>query len=191
MFVVQLPVAMVRTFATIIRRYVSCYAGILSGACKYHFICRSDRRWESLCRNSSKGLGLVGKNQEKQKSSSVKVKKNKPGGGKPQSPPPPKPVETREERDVLGKQVREKRKIREREDEAARKEKLRRRSAEAEAKECIERDRLERPEDGVSYRFNLEGTIRRIFVTQEMADQLSGGAAWHRGFRGCCRTPAC
>jgi len=122
-----------------------------------------------------KGLGLVGTTKEKKKETSVKVKKKPPGPG-PKSPPPANTVEAREERDVLGKQVREKRKIRELEDEAAREEKLRRRAAEAEAKECIDRDRLERPEDGVSYRFNLQGTIRRIFVTQEMADQLSAGS---------------
>jgi len=120
-----------------------------------------------------KSLGIVGKAKDEKKGPQQKTKR------RPQSPSPQKNAAAqavvREERDVLGKQVREKRKIREREDEAARAEKLRRRAAETEAREYLEAHRVERLEDGLSYRFNMQGMIRRIFVTQEVADQLSAG----------------
>ena len=122
-----------------------------------------------------KDLGVTGKGKGKEDRKATKIKSRPKSQQSPATKSLKQGQEAREERDLLGKQVREKRKIREREEQAQRAEKLQRRAAEEAARELVETHRLTRPDNGVSYRFNLQGTIRRIFVTQEMADQLSNG----------------
>jgi uncharacterized protein YaiL (DUF2058 family) len=127
---------------------------------------------QSLC-VTGKGGKAEKKTENQKKSKSFPQKQHPPQESKVIVKKQPAPV--LEERDLLGKQIREKREVRERENELERQEKLQRRAKEQEVKQLIEEQRLKRPEDGIAYRFNVSGTIRRIFVTQEMADQLSDG----------------
>ncbi len=54
-------------------------------------------------------------------------------------------------------------------------EKLQKRADEARIRQLIEQNKVEKDKTGVAYRFNCKGKIQRVFVAQEVADQLSRG----------------
>ncbi len=76
---------------------------------------------------------------------------------------------------LLAQQAEEKKKARVRKLNMQREAKLQKRAEDAQVKQLIEQHRLEKDDNGISYRFNVTGKIQRIFVTREIADQLSDG----------------
>lgn len=113
-------------------------------------------------------LGLVDKKKiSETKKQQHKNKKQKIKGGKRQ------PVV--DENALLARQAEEKKKARARQLNQEREAKLQKRAERARIRQLIENNRQERDEKGIAYRFNVEGKIQRIFVSKEMADQLSDG----------------
>lgn len=76
---------------------------------------------------------------------------------------------------LLAQQEIEKKKARARELNLEREAKLKRRAEEARVRQLIEEHKQAKDDKGIAYRFNVRGTIQRIFVTTEMADKLSRG----------------
>lgn len=113
-------------------------------------------------------LGLVDKKQvDKAKKAKHQQKKGK-GGKKPQ------PVD---ENKLLAEQALAKKKERARQLNLERAEKLRKREEAAKIRQLIETNRLAKDDHGVAYRFADGKKIFRVFVAQELADQLSNGQA--------------
>ena len=80
-----------------------------------------------------------------------------------------------DENALLAQAAMEKKKARAREMNLEREAKLQKRAEEARIRQLIEEHKLAKDDKGIAYRFNVRGTIQRIFVTKEMADQLSRG----------------
>lgn len=80
-----------------------------------------------------------------------------------------------DENALLAQQLLEKKKARARELNLEREAKLQKRAEEARIRQLIEEHKLAKDDKGIAYRFNVRGTIQRIFVTKEMADRLSHG----------------
>ncbi|MBU1568507.1 MAG: DUF2058 domain-containing protein [Proteobacteria bacterium] len=76
---------------------------------------------------------------------------------------------------LLAQQAMEKKKARARELNLEREAKFKKRADEARIRQLVEEYKLAKDDKGIAYRFNVRGTIQRIFVTQEMADKLSHG----------------
>ena len=76
---------------------------------------------------------------------------------------------------LLAQQEMEKKKARARELNLEREAKLQKRAEEARVRQLVEEHKLAKDDKGIAYRFNVRGTIQRIFVTNDMADQLSRG----------------
>jgi len=111
-------------------------------------------------------LGLVAKKQVKEAKKEQHQKKKQQVG---------KHVVVVDENLLLAQQEMEKKKARARELNLEREAKLQKRAEEARIRQLIEEHKLAKDEKGIAYRFNVRGTIHRIFVTQEMADKLSHG----------------
>ncbi len=111
-------------------------------------------------------LGLVAKKQVKEAKKEQHQKKKQQVG---------KNVVVVDENALLAQQEMEKKKVRARELNLEREAKLQKRAEEARIRQLIEEHKLPKDEKGIAYRFNVRGTIQRIFVTQEMADKLSHG----------------
>lgn len=111
-------------------------------------------------------LGLVEKKQVKEVRKEQHQKKKQQVGKKAA------PVD---ENVLLARQAEEKKKARARELNLEREAKLQKRAESARIRQLVEEHKLEKSDGGVSYRFNYQGTIQRIFVTREMADKLSDG----------------
>lgn len=80
-----------------------------------------------------------------------------------------------DENALLAQQEMEKKKARVRELNLQREAKLQQRAEEARIRQLIEEHKLTKDDKGIAYRFNVRGTIQRIFVSKEMADKLSHG----------------
>jgi len=111
-------------------------------------------------------LGLVAKKQVNEAKKEQHQKKKQQVG---------KHVVVVDENALLAQQAIEKKKARARELNLEREAKLHKRAEEARVRQLIEEHKLEKDAKGIAYRFNVRGTIQRIFVTQEMADKLSHG----------------
>ena len=112
-------------------------------------------------------LGLVAKKQvgeaKKEQHQKKKQKMSK------------KAVAVVDENVLLAQQEMEKKKARARELNLEREAKLKKRAEEARVRQLIEEHKQEKDDKGIAYRFNVRGTIQRIFVAKDMADQLSRG----------------
>jgi hypothetical protein len=86
-----------------------------------------------------------------------------------------KKVEISDENLLLAKEAEEKKKARVRALNAERDAKLQKRADEARIRQLIDDHKLEKLSEGLPYRFNCRGTVRRIFVTPDMAQRLSDG----------------
>jgi uncharacterized protein len=111
-------------------------------------------------------LGLVEKKQVKEVKKEQHQKKKQQVG---------KNALVVDENILLAQQAMEKKKARARELNLEREAKLQKRAEEARIRQLIEEHKLAKDDKGIAYRFNVRGTIQRIFVTQEMADKLSHG----------------
>jgi len=111
-------------------------------------------------------LGLVDKKQVN------KVKKKKHQKKRQKSA---KKVIVVDENVLLAQKAQAKKKARAQELNRQREEKLRKREEAAAIRQMVEKNRLEKDDSGIAYRFNCLGKIQRIFVTKEMAEQLSSG----------------
>jgi uncharacterized protein YaiL (DUF2058 family) len=111
-------------------------------------------------------LGLVDKKQVN------KAKKQKHQKKKEQIPKKQVAVD---ENALLAQEVLAKKKARTKELNRIREEKLRKREETAAIKQMVEKHRLEKDDNGSTYRFNKLGKIQRIFVNKEMAANLSSG----------------
>ena len=80
-----------------------------------------------------------------------------------------------DENALLVQQAEEKKKARARKLNLQREEKLAKRAKDAQVKQFVEQNRLEKDDRGIAYRFTVSGKIQRIFVSKEIADQLSDG----------------
>lgn len=80
-----------------------------------------------------------------------------------------------DENALLVQQAEEKKKARARKLNLQREAKLKKRSEDAQVKQFVEQNRLEKDDRGIAYRFTVSGKIQRIFVSKEIADQLSDG----------------
>ncbi len=80
-----------------------------------------------------------------------------------------------DENALLAQQEMEKKRARARQLNLEREAKLQKRAEEARVRQLIEEHKLAKDDKGIAYRFNVRGTIQRIFVTKEMADKLSYG----------------
>ena len=80
-----------------------------------------------------------------------------------------------DENALLVQQAEEKKKARARKLNMQREAKLAKRSEDAQVKQFVEQNRIEKDEQGIAYRFTVSGKIQRIFVSKEIADQLSDG----------------
>ena len=80
-----------------------------------------------------------------------------------------------DENALLAQQAEEKKKARVRKLNRQREAKLQKRAEDAQVKQFVEQNKLEKDDRGIAYRFNVSGKIQRIFVTKEIADQLSDG----------------
>jgi len=76
---------------------------------------------------------------------------------------------------LLAQEALDKKKARAQELNQLREEKLKKREKAASIKQMVEKNRLEKDDRGIAYRFNAMGKIQRIFVKKETADQLSSG----------------
>jgi len=111
-------------------------------------------------------LGLVDK---KQVSKARKQKHQK------QKKKIPKKQVVVDENILLAEKALAKKKARAKELNRIREEKLRKREETAAIKQMVGKNRLEKDDNGVAYRFNARGKIQRIFVKKDVADQLSSG----------------
>jgi len=111
-------------------------------------------------------LGLVDKKQVN------KAKKQKHQKKKKQIP---KKQVIVDENVLLAQEALAKKKKRSQELNRLREEKLKKREEAAVIKQLIEKHKLEKDDKGSAYRFNAFGKIQRVFVTKEMAAQLSSG----------------
>jgi uncharacterized protein len=111
-------------------------------------------------------LGLVEKKQVKEAKKEQHQKKKQQVG---------KNVVVVDENALLAQQEIEKKKARARQLNLEREAKLQKRAEEARIRQLIEEHKLTKDDKGIAYRFNVRGTIQRIFVTQDMADRLSHG----------------
>lgn len=113
-------------------------------------------------------LGLVNKKKasenKKQKHQSKKQQAKK-GRQKP----------VVDENAIIAQKALEKKKARAQQLNKERDEKLQKRADKARIKQLIKQSKIEKDDSGVAYRFNCKGKIHRIFVAQEVADQLSRG----------------
>lgn len=113
-------------------------------------------------------LGLVDKKKiGETKKQQHKKKKQKTKGGTNQ--------QDVDENALLARQAEEKKRARARQLNQEREAKLQIRAERARIKQLVENNRQEKDGKGIAYRFNVEGKIQRIFVSKEMADQLSDG----------------
>lgn len=114
-------------------------------------------------------LGLV----DKKKASQNKKQKhqNKKQHGKVGKK---KPVV--DENALIAQKALEKKKARAQQLNKEREEKLQKRADEARIRQLIEQNKITKDGSGVAFRFNCKGKIHRVFVEQEVADQLSRGA---------------
>ncbi|MBW1635935.1 MAG: DUF2058 domain-containing protein [Deltaproteobacteria bacterium] len=111
-------------------------------------------------------LGLVDKKQvDKAKKKKHQKKKKKI----------PKKQVVVDENVLLAQEALAKKKARAQELNRIREEKLKKREELAAIRQMVEKNRLEKDDSGVAYRFNAQGKIQRIFVKKEVADQLSSG----------------
>jgi uncharacterized protein len=111
-------------------------------------------------------LGLVGKKKAKEVKKEQHQKKKQQVG---------KNAVVVDENVLLAQQEMEKKKARARELNLEREAKLQKRAEAARARQLVEEHKLAKDDKGIAYRFNARGTIQRVFVTKEMADQLSRG----------------
>ncbi len=118
-------------------------------------------------------LGLVDKKQVS------KVKKQKHQKKKQKSA---KKHVVVDENALLAQEALAKKKVRAQELNRQREEKLKKREVTAAIKQMVEKNKLEKDDNGVAYRFNDLGKIQRMFVKKEMADQLSSGQLGIVGF---------
>jgi len=81
-----------------------------------------------------------------------------------------------DENALIAQKAMEKKRARARELNREREEKLQKRADEARIKQLIEQNKVAKDEGGVAYRFNCNGKIQRVFVSQEVTDRLSSGA---------------
>ncbi len=81
-----------------------------------------------------------------------------------------------EENAQLARQAMEKKKARARQLNRERDEKLQKRERAARIKQLIEHHKVEKDDNGVAFRFPVNGKIHRVFVTEEIAGKLSKGA---------------
>jgi len=113
-------------------------------------------------------LGLVDKKKASQnKKQKHQSKKQQAKKGKL------KPVV--DENAIIAQKALEKKKARAQQLNKERDEKLQKRANEARIKQLIEQNKREKDASGVAYKFNFKGKINRIFVAQDVADQLSRG----------------
>lgn len=118
-------------------------------------------------------LGLVDKNKvQKAKQEKHRQKKSKNGGQQP-------PVD---ENQLLAQKAAEKKKAWAKKANLEREEKLKKRAEEGRIRQLLEQHQVPIDEQGVGYRFNFDGKIQRLFVSQENADRLSRGALGIVGF---------
>ncbi|MCP3887678.1 MAG: DUF2058 domain-containing protein [Desulfobulbaceae bacterium] len=113
-------------------------------------------------------LGLVDKskvNEAKKKKHKAKKKQGKSGTKH----------QVIDENVLLAQKAAEKKKARARELNRQRDAKLQKRAEDARVKQLIEQHKIEKDDKGIAYRFNVSGKIHRVFVAQEIADQLSSG----------------
>lgn len=76
---------------------------------------------------------------------------------------------------LLAQQEMEKKKARARQLNLEREAKLQKRADEARIRQLVDDHKLAKDDKGIAYRFNVRGTIQRIFVAKEIADRLSHG----------------
>lgn len=76
---------------------------------------------------------------------------------------------------LLAQQAEEKKRARARQLNLEREAKLQKRAEEGRIRQLIEEHKLPKDDRGIAYRFNVRGTIQRIFVSRDMADRLSDG----------------
>lgn len=112
-------------------------------------------------------LGLV-KQQQVREAKKEQHHKKKQQVAK--SAPPPV-----DENALLAQQLLEKKKERARQLNLEREAKLQKRAEEARIRQLLEEHKLEKSDKGVAYRFTVEKTIHRVFVSKETADGLSRG----------------
>ena len=111
-------------------------------------------------------LGLVAKKQVKEAKKEQHQKKKQQVG---------KNTVVVDENALLVQQEMEKKKVRARELNLEREAKLQKRADDARIRQLIAEHKLAKDDKGIAYRFNVRGTIQRIFVNQEIADRLSHG----------------
>ena len=111
-------------------------------------------------------LGLVEKKQVKETKKEQHQKKKQQTGKKPA---------VVDENELLAREAEEKKKARVRELNLEREAKLRKKADDARVRQLIEEHKLAKDDKGSPYRFNLQGTIQRIFVNKEMTEGLSNG----------------
>jgi uncharacterized protein YaiL (DUF2058 family) len=80
-----------------------------------------------------------------------------------------------DENALLAQKAAEKKKARDRQLNREREAKLNKRAEDARVKQLIEQSKVKKDEKGVAYRFTVTGKIHRVFVAQDIADQLSAG----------------
>lgn len=114
-------------------------------------------------------LGLV----DKKKASQNKKQKHQ---SKKQQAKKGKQTPAVDENAIIAQKALEKKKARAMQLNRERDEKLQKRANEARIKQLIEQNKVEKKDSGVAYRFNCKGKIHRVFVAQEIADQLSRGS---------------
>ncbi len=112
------------------------------------------------------GLGLVEKKKVKEAKKEQHEKKKQQVGKKPV---------VVDENVLLAQQEMEKKKARARELNLEREAKLQKRAEQARIRQLIEEHKIAKDDKGIAYRFNVRGTIQRIFVGKEIADKLSHG----------------
>jgi len=118
-------------------------------------------------------LGLVDKKKAQQtKQEKHRQKKNKNSGE-------PQPVD---ENQLLAQKAAEKKKAWARKANQEREEKLKKRADDGRIRQLIEQHRVSIDEQGVGYRFNVDGKIQRLFVSEETAEHLSRGLLGIVGF---------
>jgi len=83
----------------------------------------------------------------------------------------------------IARKAQEKKKNRARELNRQREEKLQKREQAARIKQLVTEHRLKKDDNGVAYRFTVDGKILRIFVAEEIAGQLGNGRLGIVGLR--------
>lgn len=114
-------------------------------------------------------LGLVDKKKASQNKKQKHQKKKKQGKvGKTKT--------VVDENALIAQKAEEKKKARARQLNKEREAKLQKRADAAQVRQIVEQNKIAKDEKGVAYRFNAKGKIQRIFVEQDIADQLSAGS---------------